>query len=366
MTRPAIDCRKFADRVAPWLIPSGPDSDVVASCRVRLARNLDGFPFCGKLSPEEAVALCESAQEPLEALTATGPMTWAEMGSTPPVVRMLLRERHLVSRDLAPGAEERPVRPGRAVAFSEEETASVMVNEEDHLRIQSMAGGFDIDRAWSQAQAIDRELESRFSFACDPALGYLTSCPTNVGTGMRASVMLHLPALGLVRTELEKVFTAAQRTGLAVRGLYGEGSRAVGDYYQISNQVTLGRPEEQLIAELRELVPAIVRFERTVREELLAEQRAALVDRVSRSFGMLRTARAMPTDGALAHLSNLRLGGYLGLWDALPLDDLARIRVQVQKGHVQALVQDGDPEEMLDASQRDLLRASFLRTKLAG
>ena len=363
-----VDTKKFANRVAPWLTPDGPDSDVVFSCRVRLARNVAGYPFVSKLSGERALELCERLRPELCSLEVGDQVEWVMVPNADSVLRLLLRERHLVSRDLAPVSKDRPVQPGRAVAFTSEETLSIMVNEEDHLRLQTMVSGFDLDGAWERARAVDRQLEGRIEFAHSERYGYLTCCPTNVGTGLRASVMLHLPALGLVRSELEKVFTAAQRTGLAVRGLYGEGSRAVGDFYQISNQVTLGRPEDVLIEELRDLVPAIVQFERDVRKMLLEEQRSALVDRVSRSYGMLRTARAMPTDGALAHLSNLRLGACLGIWKELPLEDLARMRVQIQKGHLQAM--NGDDrqegtEGILDASARDRLRAAYLRRALA-
>jgi protein arginine kinase len=365
VVRPEIDPRRFADRVAEWLSGAGPDSDVVVSCRVRLARNVEGYPFVSKLSAERAVELAERLRPALMGAAEAGDMSWVDIQDAAPVLRLLLRERHLVSRDLAPSSSKRRVLPGRAVAFNHDETVSIMVNEEDHLRLQSMTGGFDLDGAWERARDVDRMLESSVSFAHSELYGYLTCCPTNVGTGMRASVMLHLPALSMVRGELEKVFTAAQRTGLAVRGLYGEGSRANGDFYQISNQVTLGPTEDKLIAELRDLVPAIVRFERRIRDSLLAEQRAAVVDRVSRSYGMLRTARAMPTDGALAHLSNLRLGWHLGLWKEVPLDVLARLRVQIQKGHVQALAREDGETDLLDPSERDQLRAAYLRTRLA-
>jgi protein arginine kinase len=373
----SLDPRKFAERLPRWLVPQGPDSDVVISCRVRLARNVEGFPFVSKLSDERAVELCQRVQatlcspelaeaaRPADAPPGSEEMLWVEVGDATPLVRLLLRERHLVSRDLAPIPEERPSLPGRAVAFSSAETVSVMVNEEDHLRLQAMTPGFELERAWERATAVERVLEQRIQPAFDREVGYLTCCPTNVGTGLRASVMLHLPALGMVRTEIEKVFAAAQRTGLAVRGLYGEGSRAFGDFYQVSNQVTLGRSEEQLVAELAELVPAVVRYERTLRESLMAERRAALVDRVSRSYGLLRTARAMPTDGALAHLSSLRLGLHLGLWKELPAEELARARVQIQKGHVQALSQDPVEAELIDPSERDRLRAASLRRLLA-
>ena len=357
-----IQPKKFADRLASWLAGQGPESDVVVSCRVRLARNVESYPFVSKLSAERALELASRLRPSLE----RDGRQWIDIQDATPVLRLLLRERHLVSRDLAPSNSKRKVQPGRAVAFEPDEALSVMVNEEDHLRIQSMAAGFDLDRAWERARDVDRELEQVVPFAHHELYGYLTCCPTNVGTGMRASVMLHLPALTMVRSELEKVFTAAQRTGLAVRGLYGEGSNAAGDFYQISNQVTLGPSEDKLIAELRDLVPAIVRYERRIRDGLLEEQRSSLVDRVSRSYGMLRTARSMATDTALAHLSNLRLGHHLGLWKEVPIELRARLRVQVQKGHVQVLASEqAELGDVLEPSERDQLRAAYLRRVLA-
>jgi protein arginine kinase len=229
-----------------------------------------------------------------------------------------------------------------------------------------MAAGFALQEAWTRVRDLDRRLEGEVGFCFSEELGYMTGCPTNVGTGLRASVMLHLPGLGLVRSELEKVFTAAHRTGLAVRGMYGEGSRAAGDLYQISNQVTLGCTEEQLIADLESLVPCIVEFERKLRRLLLDEQRRALEERVQRSLDMLRTARSLPTDVALVHLSNVRLGACLGLLDACDPTSLNRVTIQVQKGHVHALSAEPDGDRLHDPTERDRLRASFLRQRFAG
>jgi len=366
-----FDSSRFAGKLGTWLSTGGPEHDVVLSCRVRLARNLADHPFVSRLDASGAEKVCAILHEELLGASIDGETLWVPMAEAPPVLRLMLRERHLISRDLAPITERAEggnvgvgkELPGRAAAFGATETVAVMVNEEDHLRLQAMAGGFNLDLACRRAQDLDRKMESRVQYAFTEELGYLTGCPTNVGTGLRASVMLHLPALSMVRSELEKVFTAAQRTGLAVRGTYGEGSRAAGDYYQISNQITLGRTEEQLIDDLRALVPKIIEFERRVREALLREQRSALQDRVSRSYGMLRTARAMPTDGALAHLSNLRLGRHLGLLDGTSIDLLNELGVQIQKGHLQALSRPRD-EEILEPSERDRLRASLLRRRL--
>ncbi len=356
-----VDPLRFAERVPSWLIPQGVDSDVVVSCRVRLARNVAGRPFVTKLSDERAAELASELRPELVRLKLDGEMLWTSIAEAPVVWRLLLRERHLVSRDLAPSSDERAAQPGRAVAFSRSERLSVMINEEDHLRLQSMSSGFQLEDAWERAKELDRALEQAIPYAFADSYGYLTCCPTNVGTGLRASVMLHLPALAMAPSEIEKVFTAASRTGLAVRGLYGEGSRAIGDFYQISNQVTLGRSEEDLIAELHELVPAILKFERSVRAELHRTHKRAIEDRVRRSHGLLRTSRAMPTDGALAHLSNLRLGQVLGIFSDVPLDTLARLRVQIQKAHLQTLLKREVDADLLDPTERDRLRAEFLR-----
>lgn len=338
---------------------------MVVSCRVRLARNLEGYPFLSKLSDEDALEVCEQARKALCTAEVDGETWWIPMAAANPVLRLLLLERNLISRDLVPSDDGSRVIAGRGVAFGRTETVSVMVNEEDHLRLQGMAAGFDLTLAWERAQSLDRFLEGHLAFAHTEKFGYLTGCPTNVGTGMRASVMLHLPALGLVRSELEKVFTAAQRTGLAVRGLHGEGSRAAGDYYQISNQITLGRTEQQLIEDLSELVPVISDFERKVRDTLLQEHRTGLQDRITRSYGVLRTARALPTDAALAHLSNVRLGVHLGFLGDMSMEILNELGIQVHKGHIQAIARADMQDEILDASERDKLRASHLRRRLA-
>jgi len=360
-----IDPCEFASQVSSWLTGGADADDVVVSCRVRLARNLAEFPFAARLEEERAQELCERVRPVLDAAALDGETRWLPMEQTEPVLRLVLRERHLISRDLAPVEEACPVPAGRAVAFGETEGTSVMVNEEDHLRIQTLESGFQLDSTLAAAVELDRFLEERLEFAFTRELGYLTGCPTNVGTGLRASVMLHLPGISLVRSELEKVFTAAQRTGLAVRGLYGEGSRAAGDFFQISNQVTLGRDEESLIDDLRALVPVIADFERKVRAALLDDQRAALTDRVTKSLGVLRTARSLATDAALAHLSNVRLGHTLGLVRGPGLELLNALGVQVQKGHIQALNPRAPGEGLLDPSERDSLRAGLLRKHLA-
>jgi protein arginine kinase len=362
----SFEPRRFAERLGSWLDAKGPDGDVVVSCRTRLARNVGGFPFVPKLPAERAGELAERLRPLLLDRRIDGETIWIGMDEATPLVRLLLRERHLVSRDLAPSDPTTRPEPGRAVAFGMDETVSVMINEEDHLRLQAISSGHSLLAAWERVRELDRSLESDVEFAVHERLGYLTGCPTNVGTGLRASVMLHLPALGMVRPELEKVFAAAQRTGLAVRGMYGEGSRAAGDLFQISNQVTLGRSEDQLIADLDALVPAIVEFERKVRATLLRERRRYLQDRIDRSRGRLGSALSMPTEVALQHLSDLRLGAALELADALEPHDLDALAIQVQRGHVQVLSGEPTPADaLLEPSVRDRQRASFLRRRFA-
>jgi len=365
VTRLPIPLHQFARSVSPWLRDCDGDNDVVVSCRVRLARNLRNFHFSPRLDGEGALRLSREVRPVLEEAALDGETLWVPLEEASVLLRLMLRERHLISRDLVPAEGPGAVPPGRALAFGAREGISVMVNEEDHLRLQSVSPGLSLERAHSAAFELDRFLESRLPYAFSEQMGYLTGCPTNVGTGLRASVMLHLPALALVRGELEKVFTAAQRTGLAVRGLYGEGSRAAGDCYQISNQVTLGRDECSLIGDLGALVPVIVDFERKVREALIREQRSALCDRVSGALGLLRTSRTLATEAALAHLSSVRLGLALGLLEQTPLEVLRELSVQVQKGHLQALDPGADRETLLEPSRRDQLRAQLLRERLA-
>ncbi|MEW6072732.1 MAG: ATP--guanido phosphotransferase [Planctomycetota bacterium] len=360
-----LDPSRFADHLGEWVRTPGPEADVVVSCRARLARNVQGYPFVSRLEPDGARELCARMREILVRQRLDGETIWIEIPEASSITRLLLRERHLVSRDLAPGGARRSIRPGRAVAFGERETVSIMVNEEDHLRLQSMAAGFALESAWQRLRDVDVLFEGEVGYAVSPELGYLTGCPTNVGTGLRASVMLHLPALGLVRSELEKVFTAAQRTGLAVRGMYGEGSRAAGDYYQISNQVTLGRTEEQLFADLGALVPVIVKFERDVRGILLREQPASLAERVERSATALRTSRSLATEVALLHLSNLRLGACLGLSAGISPVEIDQVAIQIQKGHLHVLSGVPATGELAEPTERDRMRAAFLRRRFA-
>lgn len=362
-----INPADFAAHLGGWTGRRGPEEDVAISSRVRLARNLSGYHFRTRIAPDAAREVAMSLKGAMTALPLDGDTRWVAIEEAPPLTRLLLRERYLCSRDLAPVGESdakdgKASLVGRAVVFGVAEDVSIMVNEEDHLRLQALSPGLDLEGARARVASVDRGLEQHVEYAYDDELGYLTGCPTNVGTGMRASVMVHLPALGLVREELEKVIRSAQRTGLAVRGIYGEGSRAIGDFYQISNQVTLGRTEEQLVADLAALLPSIISFERRVREKLSTARGAELAKRVERARDTLMSSRSIDTDTALTALSNLRLGQLIGHAAGLAQPDFGRLVIQVQKGHVQA-ASDADAGVHLTPSQRDECRASLLRQR---
>jgi protein arginine kinase len=233
-----------------------------------------------------------------------------------------------------------------------------MVNEEDHLRLQVMRSGFSLDEAWSDIDKVDDLLEQRVSYAFSEDFGYLTACPTNVGTGMRASVMLHLPALVLTK-QIEKVFRALQKINLAVRGLYGEGSRASGDFYQISNQVTLGKSEANILSEIREVIPQIITYERQARTTLVRESKQALQDRVSRAFGTLCSATMMTSEETMDLLSSVRLGINLELLQEISIPTVNELFIHTQPAHLQKLM--GTP---LDGEERNSARARYLRTRL--
>ena len=234
-----------------------------------------------------------------------------------------------------------------------------MVNEEDHLRIQYMLSGFRLHEVWDEINTLDDHLEENLAFAYSPSLGYLTACPTNVGTGIRVGVMLHLP--GLVQTkQIDKVFRALQKINLAVRGLYGEGSQAFGDFYQISNQQTLGKSEQELIRILTDVVPQVLQYERQARQTLVTERRQHLHDQVSRAYGVLKTAQTISSEETMLLLSSVRMGINLGLIDDLSIATVNELFIQTQPAFLQKL-----RGSELGVEERNVARASYLRSRLA-
>jgi protein arginine kinase len=336
-----------------WLRASGPESDIVISSRIRLARNLADFPFSIRASSQVKLEIARTIRSTIKDCQRTRLLRYINVDELSQLDRQLLMERQLISREHAAGDGS------RGVAFPPEENISLMVNEEDHLRIQVMRSGLALLEAWEEANAIDDALEEKISFAYHPQLGYLTACPTNVGTGLRASVMLHLPAL-VITKQIEKVFKALHKIQLAVRGLYGEGSQASGDFYQISNQQTLGASEVKIIQNITTVVPQIILYEREARQALVTESRQTLQDRLARSLGLLRSAHSITSEETMLHLSNVRMGINLGLIDDLAIPTINEMFIHTQPAHLQRI----KGTEMEKASDRNVARATYLRQRL--
>lgn len=352
----------LTQRTSEWLRGVGPMHDVVISSRVRLARNLAGMPFLRKCNePQKTEVVDRLRQEILSAGLAEG-VFYVDVAAASKLDRALLMERHLISR---PHAEaDHP----RGVAISGNETAAVMVNEEDHIRMQVLRSGMQLRDAFEQINEIDDRLEERVDFAYSDRYGYLTACPTNVGTGLRVSVMLHLPALRLTG-ELEKAMHAARDMRLAVRGLYGEGTDAIGDFFQFSNQITLGQSEEDIVEEfLTQIVPEVLHYERKAREALLKHNRVEVDDKVFRSQAVLRSARRITSQEMMTLLSMLRLGINLQRIDDVDLKTVNELFLLGQPAHLQkthALRQGLEGEAaLLTSEERDEIRAELLRKRL--
>jgi protein arginine kinase len=346
----------LANTSGEWLKGSGPESDIVISSRIRLARNLADFPFISRTTDADRAEIEKILHGRLDELQATGKVAgdtlYVDVGTLDDVDRQFLVERQLISREHADSEG------ARAVVIDQSERFSVMINEEDHLRIQVMQSGLNLDMAWEQINELDDLIEDHVTYAYSDTLGYLTACPTNVGTGVRVSVMLHLPALVITR-QIEKVFKSLQKINLAVRGLYGEGSQATGDFYQISNQITLGLTEEELTKKVGDVVPMLIDYERQAREFLIRESQETLHDRVSRAFGILRTAQTISSEETMHLLSSVRMGINLGLISELEIPTINKLFIHTQPAHLQKM-----SGLELDTSDRNVERATYLRRHL--
>lgn len=337
-----------------WM-EDGPEADVVVSSRVRLARDLSAYPFPHRMRPEqseEVVHAVRIALERPEVVARLGRLEFSRLAELTPVERHVLVEKHLVSPDFLKGDPA-----GKAVILRQDETVSIMINEEDHLRIQCLMPGLALDKCWQMASAVDDALEITLEYAFSEEFGYLCACPTNVGTGMRASVMMHLPGLVATRV-IDEVIAGLSKLGSTVRGLYGEGTRAAGDLFQVSNQITLGRQEEEIISNLTALARRLVGHEREARQKLYREQQRALEDKVFRSFGVLQYARVLTSEEAMRCLSDLRLGVALQIIKKIPLSLIAELMVLAQPAFLMKMAgKDLKPHE------RDLLRAQLIRER---
>lgn len=349
-----MDLDQLQTSAGEWLGGTGPESDIVISSRIRLARNLAEFPFLSRATAKERGQIERQVRDLFGKVSVASDMTYISLPPLSPIDRLFLVERHLISREHAFG------KGPRGVCLGANEMISIMVNEEDHLRIQGLRSGLQLRATWEQVDDIDSRLEKSLEYAFSPQFGYLTVCPTNVGTGMRASVMLHLPALVMTR-QIEKVFQAVAKIGLAVRGLYGEGTQASGDFYQISNQPTLGRAELEIIENIERVIPKIIEFERTVRDNLLEQRREVIEDKVWRAFGMLQTARTINSEETMDLLSAVRMGVNLRIIRDVPMAVVNQLFISTQPAHLQK-----HERSELSSPERDITRATFIRQRLGG
>jgi protein arginine kinase len=343
----------LTSHLGEWLRGTGPETDVVVSTRIRLARNLADAPFTTRATPAQKAQTEASLRQVLTELELPFQLSYVNVAGLFPLDRQFLVERQLISRELA-GVLDGP----RGVAFDEREAVSIMVNEEDQIRMQSMRSGFDLDAAWDAVDQVDDAIEAHVEYAFSDEFGYLTACPTNVGTGMRASVMLHLPALGLTK-QIEKAFKALQKINLVVRGLYGEGSRALGDFFQISNQITLGKSEVAALGDIRSVIQEVIKYERMARSTLMREARQNIHDKVARSLGTLQSATMMTSEETMELFSAVRLGVHLKLIGDLSPVTVNELFIHTQPAHLQKIV-----GEHLDGEARNAARAKYLRSRL--
>lgn len=350
-----MSLEKFINQaVSSWMSDDGPDSDIVLSSRIRFARNLDEYNFPTLFTNGEAEAVVGTIMERANntPTTSFGQLEMIKMDEIPPLQKRVLVEKHLISPNLAENSVH------GAVLLSENEEVSIMINEEDHIRIQCLFPGFQLSEALKTANEIDDWLEDYVNYAFDEKFGYLTSCPTNVGTGLRASVMMHLP--GLVMTQqMNRIVPAINQLGLVVRGIYGEGSEALGNIFQISNQTTLGKSEEDIVDDLKSVVSQIISQERSAREALAKTSNIQLEDRVFRSYGTLVNSRIIETKEAARCLSDLRLGIDMGFIKNISKSILNELMILTQPGFLQQYA--GGP---LRPNERDIRRAALIRERL--
>lgn len=341
-----------------WLEASGDHADIVLSTRVRLARNLQGHAFGPRARVNDREAVLEQFRASAGRCESLRGGTLMEMPEANVRTRRILLERRLVSKDLLGDEDGEPAR-GAAVHLSGADPLSVMVNEEDHLRVQSLVSGLRIEEAWRIVDRLDEELGRELPFAYHSEFGFLTSCPTNVGTGLRASVFMHLPGLVLTK-EIGKVLQGLGQVGLTFRGLYGEGSEVVGNFFQVSNQTTLGKTEEDLVDHLDKVVRQVIQYEMHARQVLMRDALGVTEDKIWRAYGLLRYARSLPFEELMNLLSGVRLGVSLKLLPGLRVYTLNKMMIFTQPAHLeQAAGRD------LPQTESDAHRAAYVRRVLA-
>ncbi len=344
---------RLRESVPTWASEPGPEGAVILSSRVRFARNLSSFPFPGQSNPTQQTSVVTRARTAVADLPAFAKPAWLSFRELKDEELDLMVERRLASRDLARGERR------RGVLVGEGETLSIMVNEEDHLRLQSVLSGLRLGEALDRLNEVDDLLDARLDYAFDDQLGYLTACPTNVGTGIRASVLAHLPGLVLTK-RARKVIQGVAAMNFAVRGFYGEGTEVMGNFFQISNQTTLGPDEHQVVSRLEETIRRILGYEEEARDLIRRTARLQVEDKIYRAYGTLRHARAVSAEEVVSLASAVRFGHALELGGLCPLPALNEILVFAQPGHVSLRA-----GRELDREERHRIRADYVRARLA-
>lgn len=334
-----------------WIKGKGSSSNIAVSSRIRLARNLRDFPFTHRCDEDQLLAIADKVKQVISRSDLLKNSDVIEMDSLDPLSRWILVERHLISPPFASDG------PGRIAIIDPKGVISVMVNEEDHLRIQVILAGLELSEVWRIANKVEKVFEE-LNYAFDRDFGYLTACPTNVGTGMRASVMVHIPALEMSK-QVATLVNECNRIGLTVRGTYGEGSDVLGSLYQISNQITLGLSEEELIDKVSSAVSQVVAEEERARAVMKSKLGISLDDRIWRAFGILRYSRMITSKEALELISLLKMGSDLEITPKISIEEWNNLVLGVQPNHVQMYA-----GKQLSPSERDVFRATFLRERL--
>lgn len=337
---------------ANWMTGKSKDNAVVITSRIRLARNLRDAPFPGWAMREQRKEILDTIMPEITGLEKMKGGFAQELSQLDSLQKQVLVERHLISREQAARGD------GCATVVNRKQSLSLMVNEEDHLRMQSIFAGLHLREAYDLIDSIDQELETKLSYAYDSKLGYLTACPTNLGTGMRASAMLHLPALVLTE-QIGQVLQAVSKIGLAVRGLFGEGTESLGDLFQISNQSTLGESEEVILDRLERVIKQVANHERNARLKMLEEEPDVLTDRISRAYGLLKHAHLFDSKEAFTHISLIRLGADLGYFPEGTMQVCDELMMEIQPAHLQLYA-----GKELEPEKRDLIRAEIIRDQL--
>jgi len=337
---------------ADWMAGGQGEDGPVLTSRIRLARNLRHHPFPGWAKREQRGAALAAMLPAVETLPVMKDAFSQILSTLNPVQKQVLVERHLISREHAARGE------GSAAVVERRQTFSFMLNEEDHLRMQAIRPGLQLSAAFDALSELDSQLEKSLEFAFDPALGYLTTCPTNLGTGMRASAMLHLPAL-VLSDQIGQVLQAVNKIGLAVRGLYGEGTESLGNLYQISNQSTLGESEPSIIRRLERVIAQVAEHEQNARGKLLEVDPNMVADKIGRAYGVLRHAHVINSKEALTHLSLLRMGASLGFFPKETVILCDTLLLEIQPAHLQLLT-----GRKLAPEERDAIRAEIVRSRL--